>query len=219
MSVVIDGYNLLFAWGWVKNKSHPRSLIQGRQKLLEKLAHQISPEFRKSTIIVFDAKSFFQSSSPGEEGSSENCWGFDVRFATSYDEADTMIEDLIRHASTPQKLTIVSSDQRLILAAQRRGCTAIRSQDWFDQIDTVYHHHESVPDSNLINDPGLRKESQKYLPPDLKVELQAIDWMAEFDVDDIDLIELNDASGDQEISDGEDLFNPFPPGYGEDLLD
>lgn len=219
MSVIVDGYNLLFAWGWVKNKSHPRGLIEGRQKLLEKLAYQISPASRKSTIIVFDAKSFFQSRASNKESSSENTWGFDVRFAKSYDEADTMIEDLIRRDSNPKKLTIVSSDQRLIGAAQRRGCRAIRSQDWFDQLDTVYRPQPSVSDSSSAQDFRPSKDDQKFSDNDLNRELQSIDWMAEFNVKEIPHAEFDDSPVEKKLDDDDDVFNPFPPGYGEDLLE
>ena len=46
--------------------------------------------------------------------------GLTVRFAVRYEEADRLIEELIRADSAPRRLVVVSSDHRLQRAARRR---------------------------------------------------------------------------------------------------
>jgi predicted RNA-binding protein with PIN domain len=75
---------------------------------------------------VFDA-----SESPWGVAKQSNHRGIQVRFAAKDDDADTVIEELIKADSAPKRLTVVSSDHRIQRAAKRRKATAVDADLWF----------------------------------------------------------------------------------------
>ena len=95
-------------------------------------------------------------------------------------------------------MVVVSSDHRLQTAATRRKATAVDSDVWYEQLLATRKHRGDAKQPQ--NDDGCSKES-----------LESIDWVNEFGSVDID----------DEADEAPDApsFNPFPPGYGEDLLD
>ena len=105
MPLLIDGYNLMYAAGILGGNSGPGTLERRRLALLNFLAESLEPEELPQTTVVFDAR--------------EPPWGLKqsvrhrdilVRFATKYESANALIEELIRAASAPRRLVVVSSD-------------------------------------------------------------------------------------------------------------
>lgn len=218
MQIIIDGYNLIHAWGWMPTKQHPGSLSRGRQRMFSRLAEFIPADARNQVAIIFDAGHWYPV---GEKLSqqtsrSESCWGFDVRFADQYDEADSMIEDLIRQSSNPDQLLVISSDHRLIQAAQRRKAQSVRSQDCLDKLELIF----AIP-SGRFDTVDLHPDSEdRRIKEQLEQNLKDIDWMAEFQIQTDNQPPATDDKADQH-SNNRDIrktYNPFPPGYGEDLL-
>ena len=126
MALLIDGYNLLHAAGMVARG--PASLEKSRLALLNFLAESLPPAERQQTTVVFDAA----QAPPGLPDRCEHR-GLKVLFARGYDDADALVEELIRSDSSPRRLTVVSSDHRLHKAASRRRARAIDSDLWFGQ--------------------------------------------------------------------------------------
>ena len=127
-----------------------------------------------------------------------------IMYAIDHDDADALIEQLILKNSTPKKLTVVSSDHRIQKAALRRKATPIDSGVWYDQL-------ERPGNQTAIgaNSAGYRDEK-----PELK-QLADVDWASEFGLDKPpDTTEATAESGEKPST-----FNPFPPGYADDLLD
>ncbi len=60
--------------------------------------------------------------------------GLRVHFAPNPGDADELIEQLILADHSPRKLLVVSSDHRLQRAARRRRATAIDSDIWYAEI-------------------------------------------------------------------------------------
>ena len=60
--------------------------------------------------------------------------GITVRFAAQYEEADELIEELIRADSAPRRLVVVSSDHRIQRAARRRRAKAVDSDVWYAEL-------------------------------------------------------------------------------------
>ncbi len=60
--------------------------------------------------------------------------GLLVRFAARDEDADTLIEELIREDSAPRRLTVVSSDHRIQRAAKRRRARAVDSDVWYAEV-------------------------------------------------------------------------------------
>lgn len=206
MTLLIDGYNLLNASGIFARGRRGHTLERARQALLEFLADALPDEQRPRTAIVFDAK----DAPPGLPRESR-FRGIQVLFAARYEEADDLIEELIRAESSPRQLTVVSSDHRIQRAARRRKATAIDSEPWYTEITRQRRQRE--------RDGGI-DESKPTLPlPDEAVA----DWLREFDDVDVPSAENEpetDIPRDEKATDDvDDPWNPFPPGYADDLFD
>jgi predicted RNA-binding protein with PIN domain len=129
MPLLIDGYNLLHATGILGRGRGPGSLERSRAALLNVLAESLPAEELRRTAIVFDAHD-----PPWGLSKKLNHHGMTVYFASRHEDADSMIEDLIKKDSAPRKLVVVSSDHRLHRAAKRRRATAVDSDRWFREL-------------------------------------------------------------------------------------
>lgn len=129
MSLLIDGYNLLYATGMLGKRPGPGGLEKARLALLNQLAASLEPAEISRTTVVFDAKH-----APRGVPQAMTHKGIHVRFAAAHAEADELIEELIRTDSAPKRLTVVSADHRVQTAARRRRATAIASEEWWDKL-------------------------------------------------------------------------------------
>ena len=127
MLYLIDGYNLLFAMGvLLPGHGGPALPEKARQRLLDLLAGAHA-EQAASVTVVFDAKH-----APRGAAAEFDYQGIHVVFAVHEDEADDLIEKLIRRAATPRKLTVVSNDHRIQQAARRRQCIVQSCGEYMD---------------------------------------------------------------------------------------
>lgn len=129
MSLILDGYNVLFAAGILGRGVGPGTLQRARLTLLNLLAESLDEEAARRTIVVFDARD-----PPAHRPHRYDYRGIDVRFAVDAEGADEVIEELIRADSAPRQLTVVSSDHRLQKAARRRKAQAIDSDRWYAEL-------------------------------------------------------------------------------------
>jgi uncharacterized protein len=126
MPLLIDGYNLMHAAGVLGSGRGRGSLERSREALLNVLAESLAAEELARTTIVFDARD-----PPWGLSRKLDHRGITVCFASRHEDADSMIEELIKADSAPKKLIVVSSDHRLHRAAKRRRAVAIDSDRWF----------------------------------------------------------------------------------------
>lgn len=125
--VIIDGYNLLHTLGTRRSLGGPGNLQRARESLAGRIAARMSPAEQARTTIVFDAN---------EE--SRDCpaativHGIEVLFAQDFEDADSMIEYLLRKHSAPQSVIVVSNDRRVRQAAERRRARAVDCESWFE---------------------------------------------------------------------------------------
>ena len=129
MSLLIDGYNLLHVVGILGRGVGPGGLERSRLALLNFLAESLTAAEIPRTTVVFDA----HDAPPGLAGTVIHR-GLTVRFAVRYEDADSLIEELIRADSAPRRLVVVSSDHRLQKAAHRRRAKAVDSDAWFAEV-------------------------------------------------------------------------------------
>jgi uncharacterized protein len=246
MSLLIDGYNLLYVVGIARPKGGVGSLERSRMALLNFLAASLTPQDLPQTTVVFDA----HQSPPGMPAVMEH-HGLKVRFAAKYDDADSLIEELIRQESAPRRLTVVSSDHRLQKAARRRRARAVDSDAWYAEVTRERRARQkamppgaerpAVPlleeDVNywvrqfggeaaierwLVepgNDTGFASDSPPRVTGATSVPPRGTGSASVSSAPDTGEASVtrpdDDRSGTDKLT---DLDNPFPPGYGEDLL-
>jgi hypothetical protein len=138
MRYLIDGYNLLHATGHLLGKVGPHGLEKARKALLGRIRGQFGAEAGRVTV-VFDA-----SKAPPGAVVEQEYHGVRVHFAHD-EEADDVIEDLIRRDSAPRRLTVVSDDNRLRSAARRRDCPVLGCLDFLDEIGRVLRPKPADP--------------------------------------------------------------------------
>ena len=227
MSLLIDGYNLLNAVGIIGRGVGPGGLERSRLALLNFLAESLAPEELPQATVVFDA----HDPPPGLPRVLEHR-GLTVRFASQYEDADSQIEELIRRASSPRRLTVVSSDHRIQRAARRRKARPVDSDVWYAEI--VRRRAERQ---------ALRRDvpERPYVP---LLEEDVNYWIRQFGGESLlaELIEEESALSEEQFAppngsspdkpspeetapdkptaeEAAELDNLFPPGYGEDLED
>jgi predicted RNA-binding protein with PIN domain len=131
MRILIDGYNLMFAAGLMKDRLGPEGFRKVRHRFLNDLAATIDAVEAHLTTVVFDA-----NDAPGHVPSSTRHKGISVLFAVDHDSADERIEDLIARHSSPRTLTVVSSDHRIQRAATRRKARVMSADEFLTQMDS-----------------------------------------------------------------------------------
>ena len=164
MPLMIDGYNLLHHSGLLPKRLGPGGLERARRALLGRLAGQLTPEEAADTTIVFDAKE-----TPRDHEHDLQIQGIRVLYAVGYEDADELLEELIRRAPTPRKLLVVSSDLRVQRAAKRRRAHWEASDSWWESLN----QRSRTPAS-----PPPRENSEK--PDSLTDEVDVDYWLRNF---------------------------------------
>ena len=129
MLILIDGYNLMNVASVPVPIRGRANLEKARLALLNFLAESLDPEEVPRTVVVFDA----HDPPPGLPREMRHK-GLLVRFSPRDEDADTLIEELIREDTSPRRLTVVSSDHRIQRAAKRRRARAVDSDVWFAEV-------------------------------------------------------------------------------------
>jgi uncharacterized protein len=126
---LIDGYNLLYAMGVLGGRVGPHGLEKARARLLG-LLHGAFGEEAAAVTVVFDA-----AQAPPGLAAEQDYRGVHVVFAKGKQEADDVIEKMIRQASVPKSLQIVSDDHRIQQAARRRKCQVLGCEQFLNWLD------------------------------------------------------------------------------------
>lgn len=137
--VIIDGYNLMHAAGFARERYGPGGLERAREQFLRTLISMITPEMQPRTTVVFDA-----FDSPGNEHRRSRRDGVTVLFAGAGGDADSLIETLIAEHSAPRQVRVVSDDRRLKRAARKRKARPWNSLDYWERLTD---HAERVSQS------------------------------------------------------------------------
>lgn len=203
MALLIDGYNLLNVTGLFGEGHDLTALHRSRQALLNFLAVAIDSKERAQTTIVFDAG----GAPPGLPRTLSH-HGMTVCFARGYDDADAMIEDLLEHCQAPRSLLVVSSDHRIQRAARQCGAKSIDSAPWYSELLAARRASGTLPVDVPAKPVG-------ELSPD-----EVAYWLDQF-AEPLPGEAANESTSRpaHKPKSGDDLTNPFPPGYADDLLE
>lgn len=177
VETLIDGYNLLFTAGYEGRSRQRGWLERARRRLVDFLNSKLSSDEQSRTLIVFDVTvDVIKSqrlmaddwSRPEVDLDRAAVAGIQVVFAFGFEEADDMLESLIRKHSVPKILTVVSSDHRIQRRAAARRATAIDSEDYLRWLESRSQESADSPTRDKSpEDPLLSEE-----------EIQR--WMREF---------------------------------------
>jgi hypothetical protein len=215
MAILIDGYNLLHASGILPRGVGPGTLERARSALLNFLVESLEAAELAKAVVVFDARE-----APAGRPRQVTHRGLRVHFAPNPGDADALIEQLILEDHSPRKLVVVSSDHRLQRAARRRRAQAVDSDRWYAEVvqrrmgrQQAAADEPAKPAGPLSDGEVARWLSRFGMAP---VEERGADEpvSTQADAEPPD----TDATGKEPPSRG-NLANPFPPGYGEDLLE
>lgn len=116
MPFIIDGYNLLRK---VQTANDGDSVSDAQ---LCMILDRFLKFVRQDGQIVFDGIG------PPDKTPLQSLNILDVIFSGTTKDADTVIENKISASSAPKRLTIVSSDNRIRLAARKRKAVSIKSE-------------------------------------------------------------------------------------------
>ena len=181
MHWLIDGYNVMHAGGRLGPKLGREGFRRARRRFLDELSAALGPDRARQTTVVFDA-----SVHPGDFALDAEYRGLGILFALGDENADARIELLIAQHTKPKTLTVVSSDNRIRLAANRRRTKSLTADQYWEMIDD-------------LKERGRIKPTVKPLPrPDPPVHAagpshdESAHWMEAFR--DVDLLpEIRDA--------------------------
>lgn len=227
MFLLIDGYNLLNAVGIISRGVGPGTLQRSRLALLNFLAASLEPGEISRTTVVFDA----HDPPPGLPRAVEHR-GLTVRFASQYEDADSLIEELIRVHRAPRRLTVVSSDHRLHRAARRRKATAVDSDAWYAEVVRRRRQRQQATADVPARPPvPLLQEDVDYwirqfggesvLTKFIEQELEQLaDEPAALEEPAADEPPVEETAPDKpSAEEAAEIGDPFPPGYAEELLE
>jgi len=218
MLILIDGYNLIApvaAPGSLRRKTAASGgssdwLRVERTRLIDKLVGGLDERLCRETTVVFDAAGMSKlvMNRLGLERRQVDR-GIEIEFAVDYDEADDRIEELIAAHSTPKRLTVVSSDHRIQVAAKRRSAMPVDAEQWLDSLGRkrLILAVAWPPDAD-------RKPAAPDRMIDEKGTVAADDvnaWMVAFGL-------KPDEKPDETLPKAA-RADPFPAGYADDLLD
>jgi uncharacterized protein len=160
VTYLIDGYNLLHAMGALGGRLGPHGLEKARARLLGML-HGALRDGAPAATVVFDSATPLPGTSAEQDSR-----GLRVLFARNKEEADDVIERLIRQSSAPKTLHVVSDDHRVQKAARRRLCRVRSCEDFLLLLEQL---------RQATHDVAQQPEKQEQLSAD---EVQR--WLAEF---------------------------------------
>jgi uncharacterized protein len=132
MHWLIDGYNVMHAGGRLGPKLGREGFRRARRRFLDELSAALGPDRARQTTVVFDA-----SIHPGDFALDAQYRGLGILFALGDENADARIELLIAQHTKPKTLTVVSSDNRIRLAASRRRTKSLTADQFWEMIDDL----------------------------------------------------------------------------------
>jgi predicted RNA-binding protein with PIN domain len=233
MPILIDGYNLLHLANIVVEEGGDYTLEKSRRAVLRFVRSIVPTNELSQTTVVFDGR----EAPPGLKDSA-TFGPIKVRFSKRGTEADDLIEELVPTYSVPKSLVVVSSDHRVQRAARRRGARGVDCEVWVRELLAKRRQSQSLP--HRSTDPGeaarveqTSEERDGWLLAFGAIDIAGIELEISESKPDSDLwgtpsregatdsgSESSDIVEDADEADEEldDFFDPFPEGYGEDLL-
>ena len=135
--IIVDGYNLIFAWDELKKLTADR-LDLARGRLMDMLSNYCG--FTKAKLVlVFDG---FRT--PGNPGSREDYHNINVAFTKDGETGDAYIERLADEIGKNYSVRVVTSDNLIRLSALRSGVLSCSSGEFKNEVEWVLGQIDAV---------------------------------------------------------------------------
>ena len=135
--IIVDGYNLIFAWDELKKLAADR-LDLARGRLMDMLSNYCG--FTKAKLVlVFDG---FRT--PGNPGSREDYHNINVAFTKDGETGDAYIERLADEIGKNYSVRVVTSDNLIRLSALRSGVLRCSSGEFKNEVEWVLGQIDAV---------------------------------------------------------------------------
>ena len=135
--IIVDGYNLIFAWDELKKLAADR-LDLARGRLMDMLSNYCG--FTKAKLVlVFDG---FRT--PGNPGSREDYHNISVAFTKDGETGDAYIERLADEIGKNYSVRVVTSDNLIRLSALRSGVLRCSSGEFKNEVEWVLGQIDAV---------------------------------------------------------------------------
>ena len=135
--IIVDGYNLIFAWDELKKLAADR-LDLARGRLIDMLSNYCG--FTKAKLVlVFDG---FRT--PGNPGSREDYHNINVAFTKDGETGDAYIERLADEIGKNYSVRVVTSDNLIRLSALRSGVLRCSSGEFKNEVEWVLGQIDAV---------------------------------------------------------------------------
>jgi len=123
MPFIIDGYNLLHS---IHKADEDSDAISDAQ--LCRIVDAFLVQTSQKGVIIFDG------TGPPNKSPFDNMNRLEVFFAGPGRDADTVIENKISASTDAKRLTVVSSDRRILQAARARKAAVLKSNVFWDNL-------------------------------------------------------------------------------------
>lgn len=135
--IIVDGYNLIFAWEELKELAAERlDLARGR---LQDLLSSYCGYTKAELVLVFDG---FRT--PGNPGSRSEYHNIHVAFTRDGETGDAYIERLVDEIGKNYRVRVVTSDNLIRLSALRSGVLRESSKEFATEVETVMKQIEEL---------------------------------------------------------------------------
>ena len=127
-TIIVDGYNLIFAWDELKTLAAER-LDLARERLQDMLSSYCGFT-RAELVLVFDAYR-----TPGNPGSRSEYHNIHVAYTKDGETGDAYIERLVDEIGKNERVRVVTSDNLIRLSALRSGVLRTSSGEFAKELE------------------------------------------------------------------------------------
>ncbi len=135
--LIVDGYNLIFAWERLKNLAAER-LDLARGQLMDILSSYCGYT-RAELVLVFDG-----NRRPGNPGEHSEYHNIHVAYTAEGETGDAYIERLVDEIGKNYAVRVITSDNLIRLSALRSGVLRTSSGEFADELEWVLKQIEAV---------------------------------------------------------------------------
>ena len=153
--IIVDGYNLIFAWDELKTLARER-LDLARGRLMDMLSNYAG--FTKAKLVlVFDGYR-----NPGSTGSKTDYHNIHVAYTKDGETADAYIERLLDEIGKNYSVRVITSDNLIRVSAMRSGVLRTSSGEFSKELEWTLEQIEQVLNkTNLSAHKTLLKDGKQ----------------------------------------------------------